>query len=162
MNRTMTGIITVLSMLLCMAAECGGGDEPQPVSLEVPSGVTVHAVTQTSLTFQWSPVTGAESYDWKLSQSGSEVQSGSVRNRNVMVTGLTAGTKYQFVVRAVSQTASSDFSSPLTASTEVEPTPPGPGLGRGWCRPRFPRCRRRRHVYDRRPRWPGDPCHESQ
>ena len=116
-------------MLLCMAAECGGGDEPQPVSLEVPSGVTVHAVTQTSLTFQWSPVTGAESYDWKLSQSGSEVQSGSVRNRNVMVTGLTAGTKYQFVVRAVSQTASSDFSSPLTASTEVEPTPPGPGPG---------------------------------
>ena len=117
----------MLSLLVCLAAECGGGVEPQPEPLDVPTGVSVHSVTKTSLTFQWSPVTGATSYGWKLTQDGTQVQAGTAKARNVTVSGLTAGTTYQFSVCAVSDAASSGYSAPVTATTEAEPEPPGPG-----------------------------------
>ena len=98
--------------------------EPEPTAPSVPTGILVHNATETSLTFQWSPVTGATSYDWKLLQGGSQVQAGSVSGRNVTVSGLTAGTDYQFAVRAVSAAGASAWSGNLTARTESIPEPP--------------------------------------
>lgn len=100
--------------------------EPEPTAPSVPTGILVHNATETSLTFQWSPVTGATSYDWKLLQGGSQVQAGSVSGRNVTVSGLTAGTDYQFAVRAVSAAGASAWSGNLTARTESIPEPPQP------------------------------------
>ena len=117
----------LLPVLMLILTACPGPEpEPEPAAPETPVGLTLHGATQTSLTFQWSAVTGAASYDWKLLQGSNQVQSGSVSTRNVTVSGLTAGTAYQFAVRAVSSAGTSAWSSSLTASTEAEPLPPTP------------------------------------
>ena len=120
-------IPALLPVLMLILTACPGPEpEPEPAAPATPVGLTLHGSTQTSLTFQWSAVTGAASYDWKLLQGGNQVQAGSVSTRNVTVSGLTAGTAYQFAVRAVSSAGTSAWSSSLTASTEAEPLPPTP------------------------------------
>lgn len=117
----------LLPVLMLILTACPGPEpEPEPAAPATPVGLTLHGSTQTSLTFQWSAVTGAASYDWKLLQGSNQVQAGSVSTRNVTVSGLTAGTAYQFAVRAVSSAGTSAWSSSLTASTEAEPLPPTP------------------------------------
>lgn len=117
----------LLLVFLGLAVACGRPEpEPEPTAPAVPTGILVHNATETSLTFQWSPVTGATSYDWKLLQGGSQVQAGSVSGRNVTVSGLTAGTDYQFAVRAVSAAGASAWSGHLAAKTESIPEPPQP------------------------------------
>ena len=113
-------------MLSCTASNCGGGidPDPDPKTPDVPSGLALHSVTQTSLTLQWSPVSGAASYDWKLLQGSAQVQNGSVTSRNVTVSGLEAGTAYRFSVRAVAGTAASAWSPEFPVETEAAPTPP--------------------------------------
>ena len=110
---------------------CGGSkEETEKVSVpEAPSTVALHGTpTQTSLTFQWTAVNGATGYEYKLSQGTTQVQSETVKSRNVTVSGLAAGTTYQFVVRAVNEAGKSDWSQPVEATTAAEETPgPGPG-----------------------------------
>ncbi len=126
MNAKLLKLAVLPALALILTACPGPEPEPEPKAPDVPSGVSLHSATQTSLTFQWSPVTGATSYDWKLLQGTSQVQTGSVNGRNVTVSGLTAGTSYQFSVRAVSSAGASGWSGSLSASTESEPEPPQP------------------------------------
>ena len=126
MKHPLLNIVCLLAFIPVLTACPEPEPEPGPTVPDVPTGVSLHGATQTSLTFQWSPVTGATSYDWKLLQGSSQVQAGSVSGRNVTVSGLTAGTAYQFAVRSVSSAGASGWSGNLSASTESEPTPPEP------------------------------------
>lgn len=124
------GIAALLA--LCTISSCGKGEEPVTPSQEqpvpsVPQNVKLHKATENSLTFQWNPVEGAVSYDWKLTLSGAVVADGSVSVRNVTVSSLAAGTDYGFSVRAVGTKGASDYSAVLAAKTEGSSTPePGP------------------------------------
>ena len=115
-------------LALCLGANCceHPDPEPDPVAPAVPSGIVLHSATQNTLTFQWSPVSGATSYEWKLQQGSTQVQTGQAGGRNVTVSNLTAGTSYGFSVRSLAGTLSSAWSPVVTASTEAEPEPPQP------------------------------------
>ena len=116
---------------MATACACGGGKEPEtPKAPEAPTGITLHSATETTLSFQWGVVNGADSYDWRLAQGSTEVQSGNVKGRSVIVSDLTAGTSYRFSVRSVGEGGSSPWSAILEASTEGPQQPdPGPGPG---------------------------------
>ena len=126
MKRDLLKLAFLLAIIPFITACPGPEPEPEPKAPDVPTGIALHSATQTSLTFQWSAVTGASSYDWQLNQSGTQIQKGSVSSRNVVISDLKAGTAYQFVVRAVSAAGASAWSSAVTASTEAEPEPPTP------------------------------------
>ena len=132
MKRYLVMLLAFVAVL-CTASMCDNTVEPDPdplpETLSAPGGLTLHASTTTSLTFQWSPVSGATSYDWKLSSGSTQVQGGSSNNRNVTVSGLEPGTSYLFAVRAVSGSSTSDWSSNFSASTDSEPVTPTPGPG---------------------------------
>ena len=124
-------VIAIMAVVALLGAGCGGQEpEPQPQAPAAPTGVELHSATKTSLTFQWSPVQDATGFQYKLTEGGSEVKSGSVKTRNVTIDGLNAGTAYRFAVCAVNDAGASAWSSWLDASTEAEPVdPPGPGPG---------------------------------
>ena len=126
MKRDLLKLAFLLTIIPFITACPGPEPEPEPKAPDVPTGIALHSATQTSLTFQWSAVTGASSYDWQLNQGGTQIQKGSVSSRNVVISDLKAGTAYQFVVRAVSAAGASAWSSAVTASTEAEPEPPTP------------------------------------
>ena len=123
--------ILMTALLLGAVSSCEPEVTPEPTVLDVPTGLTLHDATLTSLTFQWSPVSGALSYDWKLMQGSTQVQTGSANGRNVTVSSLQPGTEYQFSVRAFSLESTSGWSSALTARTQEPepPQPPGPQPG---------------------------------
>lgn len=126
MKRDFLKLAFLLAIIPLITACPGPEPEPEPKAPDVPTGITLHSATQTSLTFQWSAVAGASSYDWQLNQGGTQIQKGSVSSRNVVISDLKSGTAYQFTVRAVSVTGASPWSNAVTASTESEPTPPEP------------------------------------
>ena len=94
----MKKVLAILAGALLLTA-CGDDskEETQKVSVpEAPSRVALHGTpTETSLTFQWTAVSGATSYEYKLMLGMEQVQSETVKSRNVTVSGLTAGTTYQ-------------------------------------------------------------------
>ena len=126
MKRDLLKLAFLLAIIPFITACPGPEPEPEPKAPDVPTGIALHSATPTSLTFQWSAVTGASSYDWQLNQGGTQIQKGSVSSRNVVISDLKSGTAYQFTVRAVSVTGASPWSSAVTASTEAEPEPPTP------------------------------------
>ena len=92
--------ITLLAALLAVA--CGkpgteGGGGTDPVKLTAPTNVQVKGKTDNTLTFQWDPVQGAISYEWKLTLEGAAHKSGTANGRNTTVDGLTAGTGYDYI-----------------------------------------------------------------
>ena len=104
-----------------------GGETPEEKVPAVPTGVKLHSATTTSLTFQWTAVSGADSYTWKLTQGGSQVKSANASGRNVSIDGLTPGTAYAFSVCANAGGKSSAYSTAVEAMTEGNaPTPPDP------------------------------------
>ena len=112
--------IPVLSLVFGLFLSCSE-DKPDntPTALSAPSGVVLHGSGESSFTFQWSPVTGATSYEWQLLDASNAVfQKGSVTSRNVTVSPVEAGVKYSFKVRAVSAESTSDWSSPIEAYIE--------------------------------------------
>lgn len=130
-------ILTLLAVSGLILASCGGNGDPDPKKEDstapaVPSGIQLHSATETSLSFQWSAVSGASQYDWKLLSGGAEVQSDKTSNRNVIISGLTKATDYQFSVRSVAFSSSgtkllSNWSSAIDARTEGSAEPdPGP------------------------------------
>ncbi len=122
------GIAALLA--LCAISSCGKGEEPaapdqgQPVP-SVPQNVKLHSATETSLTFQWDPVQGAASYQWKLTKDGTPVSDGSTANRNATVNSLERGTTYGFSVCATGPAGTSAYSAVVQAKTEGERVPEG-------------------------------------
>lgn len=131
----MKKVLAILAGALLLTA-CGDDskEETQKVSVpEAPSRVALHGTpTETSLTFQWTAVSGATSYEYKLTLGTEQVQSETIKNRNVTVSGLTAGTTYQFSVRSINEAGKSGWSTPVEATTAAGEDPgPGPGPGPG-------------------------------
>ena len=117
--------ITLCTALLCALA-CGKPDGQQTIEAPaVPQNVKFHSATETSLTFQWGAVEGATAYGWKLTQDGTQVKSGTVKQRNVTVEGLSKGTAYGFAVNATGEGGTSAWSAEVEAKTEGVATPPG-------------------------------------
>lgn len=124
--RRNLAILSVLLVFSSMEATCGHTINPVVEPLETPAGISLHSATQTALTFQWMPVKGASSYDWRLLQGSAEVQAGMAGGRNVTVSGLLPGTDYAFMVRALDGERMSGWSSSFAARTEAAPVPPTP------------------------------------
>jgi phosphatidylserine/phosphatidylglycerophosphate/cardiolipin synthase-like enzyme len=84
----------------------------------VPSGLTATAITTTTATLNWTAVTGAVSYSVQYRASGTTTWTTitSVAT-SVPVSGLTAGTTYQFQVQTVCSGGSSGYSAPSLFST---------------------------------------------
>ena len=129
MNKLLSTIafsLTVLAVLSCGAKDNPSeGGETLPQAPGAPAALSLHSFDETSLTFQWTAVSGADSYSWTLSQAGAEVKSGTVKGRNVKVEGLTKATDYRFGVKAVNAGGESAYTF-LDARTAGEATP-GPG-----------------------------------
>ena len=129
MNKLLSTIafsLTALAVLSCGAKDNPSeGGETLPQAPGAPAALSLHSFDETSLTFQWTAVSGADSYSWTLSQAGTEVKNGSVKGRNVKVEGLTKATDYRFGVKAVNAGGESAYTF-LDARTAGEATP-GPG-----------------------------------
>lgn len=115
--------------VMCAFVSCGGnGNSDEPVSKvpAVPSGITLHSKTETSLSFQWDAVSDATGYEWKLLQGSETIKEGNSVNRNAVIYGLTKNTTYKFAVRSVAGDQHSEYSSFLEATTEGQEEPPVP------------------------------------
>ncbi|MBR5396447.1 MAG: pectate lyase [Bacteroidales bacterium] len=115
--------------VMCAFVSCGGnGNSDEPVSKvpAVPSGITLHSKTETSLSFQWDAVSDATGYAWKLLQGSETIKEGTSVNRNAVIYGLTKKTTYKFAVRSVAGDLQSEYSSYLEATTEGQDDPPVP------------------------------------
>ncbi len=130
MNRTLANLCIVLAVVFGLASNCGKKPAPAPETLSAPTGVSLHSATDFSLIFQWDAVAGATGYEWRLLEGSRQVQAGTVTKRNVVIEGLAAGVAYQFSVRARNDSATSDWSTAVTATTQEGDTPePGPEPG---------------------------------
>lgn len=119
--------ILIAFLLLCA---CGKQPEPQPAELGVPQNVVLHSAGETSLTFQWDPVEGAEGYAWRLTKDGAQIKDGTVSKRNVTIQGLEKATAYKFSVCATDGETSSAYSVEVEVVTAgTADVPPEPGTG---------------------------------
>ena len=121
----MRRLLLFLLPLAIFACSKTGNTVDGPVELTVPTGVSLHGATETSLTFQWKVVKNATGYNWVLTEkeSGQEAGVGSTAKRNVEVTGLKKGTVYLFKVRAEAGSNHSDYCEPVEARTSGTPGP---------------------------------------
>ena len=121
--------LSIISLLAVLVIACGskenpGGETPGTGAPATPTGLAVHGnPTETSLSFQWLPVTGADAYSWKIEKDGQAVNNGRVTGRGVTVNGLTKATDYRFSVKAENAQGESAFAS-VDARTAGEVTPP--------------------------------------
>ncbi len=123
--KNMKRLLSFLLPLALFACSKTGNTVDGPVELTVPTGVSLHGATETSLTFQWKVVKNATGYNWTLTEkeSGEEAGVGSTAKRNVEVTGLRKGTDYLFKVRAEAGSSHSDYCAPVEARTSGTPGP---------------------------------------
>ena len=79
-----------------------------------PSAPTASNITQSGVTLNWSSVTGASSYS--VLENGTQIASG-ITSTSYQVTGLAAGTQYNFSLTATDQSGTSPQSSNLSVIT---------------------------------------------
>ena len=84
-----------------------------------PAGLTSSTITNTSATVSWSAVSGAVTYNlqWKASSSSTWTTVTGLTTTSRSLTGLTAGTAYQFQVQTVCSTGTSAYSSTASFTT---------------------------------------------
>ena len=90
----------------CCEVSTGGG------SCDAPTSLNVTNITTTSATLNWGPVTDATSYEVVSSEQGvpAWVNLPSVTSPTIDNTGLMTSTTYEFAVRSVCSTGTSDWS----------------------------------------------------
>ncbi|WP_328397037.1 glycoside hydrolase family 18 protein [Streptomyces sp. NBC_00390] len=98
----------------------GGGPDPDPVVPATPAGLAVGSVTSSSVSLNWTAVSGATGYN--VYRDGTKVQSAS--GTSATVTGLAANTSYSFQVTATNTAGESAKSATVTGRTS--PTGPNP------------------------------------
>lgn len=117
--------LTTLAMLFAFPylLFCGCDKQSVPGEEEagstVPQNVRLVSSTETSLTYAWSPVDGADFYYWRLLEGESRHSANSVRDTTVTISSLTTGTTYSFSVCSQSGNTQSEF------STAIESIPGG-------------------------------------
>ena len=127
----------MLGGALVLFGACGGEKpvEPEtPKNPAVPTNVNVHGTpAETALAFQWDAMDHATGYQWALYQDGAKIKNGTVKTRNVQISGLQKATDYRFGVCSLGvedesgnrYVSAESFCDARTAGT-VDP-PPGPG-----------------------------------
>ena len=109
---------------------------PPPPEPEVsrPTGLTARAVSPSEVEVSWSAVSGADRYDTQMMDSGGSwsaaVDAGTGTSHSY--TGLAAETEYDFRVRTVDGSRTSDWTASVSATTPPLPLPevnPPTGLG---------------------------------
>ena len=131
-NITMnsTKHITALAMLFASPSLLFCGCDKQPVPEEevpggnVPQNVRLVSSTETSLTYAWSPVDGADFYYWRLLEGEKQHSANSVRDTTVTISSLTTGTTYSFSVRSQCGTTQSEYSDTVESIPGGLPEPP--------------------------------------
>lgn len=105
--------------------------EPPPEPLPAPAGLSAGTPTDTTVPLTWDAVDGADGYNVRYSLSGeddwTEVAAGA--DPEFEVTGLEAGTAYDFQVQATDSTGEagdSEWSASVTATTASDPVEPLP------------------------------------
>lgn len=116
--------LTTLAMLFASPylLFCGCDKQPVPGEEEgstVPQNVRLVSSSETSLTYAWSPVDGADFYYWRLLEGENQHSANSVRDTTVTISSLTTGTTYSFSVCSQSGNTQSEF------STAIESIPGG-------------------------------------
>jgi len=92
----------------------GGGG-----SCGTPTGLASSSITNTSATVSWTAVTGAVTYNlqWKASSSSTWTTVSGITTTSRNLTGLTAGTAYQFQVQTICSGGTSAYSAPSSFTT---------------------------------------------
>jgi hypothetical protein len=97
-----------------------GCSTPSGGSCATPGGLNATGITQTGATLNWGAVSGASSYNvqWKLSTSSTWTTISGVTGTSTPLTGLAAGTAYNYQVQAVCSGGSSAYSAAATFTTQ--------------------------------------------
>ena len=120
-------IIPAVLALAGLVACNGKNDGPSTVTkLDVPTGVEMTAAGETSLSFKWDAVSGAESYEWRLKAGSAEAITGTSGSTSVTVSSLSKGTEYNFFVRAKAGEIVSGYSYAVTGRTSGTADPETP------------------------------------
>lgn len=95
------------------------GCNPPSTSCGTPTGLGA-TTTQTTAALSWATVSGATSYtlQWKLASSSTWTTVNNISTNSYNLSGLTAGTSYNFQVRAVCGSTTGAYSSAFTFATQ--------------------------------------------
>lgn len=120
--KSVTAIATLTFML---AAACGGKtpepDKPLERGLDAPAGVALASDPgETSLSFKWEAVKGADEYRYRLLNGMTEEKSGASASTSVTFDGLEDATEYGFDVCAANAASQSAWSRRITAKTKKQ------------------------------------------
>lgn len=104
----------------CLSASCSSGSSCGTVS-----GLSATAITTTSATVNWTTVSGATSYtlQWKLASSSSWTTVSNLTGTYRNLTGLSAGTSYNYQVRASCGSTLGSYSTAATFTTTAAGCP---------------------------------------
>ncbi len=107
LNTTRASLLTSQGCVPPVAGSCG-----------VPASLSASSVTTTTATLNWGAVSGASNYNvqYKATSSATWI-AGTSSVTSLAISGLTAGTSYEFQVKANCSTSSSAFSASSTFST---------------------------------------------
>ena len=128
MKKFLFALLVPLAVLACGQKDNpsqGGGSEQPATGISKPANVKCVETTQTSLTFSWDAVSGANSYSYKLTASGQKTVTGSVTSASVTVENLKADTEYNFQVLAMAGDSKSLYSNAVKARTLSDGEDPG-------------------------------------
>ena len=111
-------IISRINAASCLTA-CGSG-----TACGVPTGLGASSISTTSATLGWTATSGATSYtvQWKPASSSTWTTVTGLTSTSYVLSGLTAGTAYQFQVMTVCGSGSSSYASPITFTTSAPAT----------------------------------------
>ena len=99
-------------------------DQSGTVPCGIPVGLKATTVANTSATFSWTPVTGATLYHLRYKTTSATTWTvTSSSNPAITLTGLSAGTSYNYAVEAVCSSGPSGYSASKTFTT----------IGTGYC-----------------------------
>lgn len=128
MKRILFVLIAPLAVLACGQKDnpSGGGGSDEPASgLAKPTNVVMTEATESTLSFSWDAVSGADSYGYKLTASGQKTVTGTVTVTSVKVEGLKEATEYSFQVLAMAGDKKSLYSNAVKAKTASSTVDPG-------------------------------------
>ncbi len=128
MKKILFVLIAPLAVLACGQKDTpspSGGDPQPSTGLAKPTNVKMVEATETTLSFSWDAVSGAESYSYKLTATGEKTVAATVAATSVKVEGLKAATEYNFQVLAMAGDKKSLYSNAVKAKTAGGTVDPG-------------------------------------
>lgn len=133
MKKLLFAFLVPLAVLACgqkdNPSQGGGDSEPSTSGLSKPANVKLVEATETTLTFSWDAVSGADTYSYKLTASGVKTVTGSVTSTSVKIESLKASTEYTFQVLATAGEKKSLYSNAVKGKTASSPADPGDDPG---------------------------------